>query len=76
MSHPKKPTSVSFVRNAYIDEIAWLRVTITFKAKWLRSKAVFVENSANEGLCIASRFHLNATSQETNVSRLFQKQLR
>ena len=38
-------------------------------------KAVFGEISANESLCIVSRFHLNVTSQETDIFRLFQKHL-
>ena len=30
MLHPKKPASVVFLRNTYVDGIEWLRVTITF----------------------------------------------
>ena len=39
-------------------------------------KLIFGEISANESLCIVSRFHLNVTSQETDTFRLFQKHLR
>ena len=74
MLHPKKPTSVINLRNACVDEFEWLRVTISLKAKWLRSQNVFfLEISANEGLCIVSRLHLNVTSQETSICRLFEK---
>ena len=42
MLHHKKPASVVFLRKSYVGEIEWLRVTITLKAKWLRSKNCFL----------------------------------
>ena len=60
----KQPTSLAFFRNTYVDEIEWLRVTITLKAKWLRSKNVFFGN-----FCEWRALHCESTSFKCYIPR-------
>ena len=78
MLHLKKPTSVAFFRNTYIDEIEWLRVTITLKVKWLRSKNVCIQ------MCIVDfvvtrlkdiSLHSNVASQVSQHLSFFQEKI-
>ena len=78
MLHPKNPIAVVFFRNAYVYKNEWLHCTRKVShCNDYSQKALFLEISANEGLCIVTQledisFHSNVVSQASQFLSSFQ----
>ena len=85
MLHPKKPASVVFLRNTYVGEIEWLRVTITF---WMVTRNHYAQSEmiTIKKLFFCGKFlrmkplycqslPFKCYMQATNICRIFQKHL-